>query len=119
MRVLCTRVSRLAVQSTAVQELPGGLAELDSDMADITQGTLQADCMLGGDEDWVLDGSSRLAGLIPSEQEPLSASGQIASSLGINPHTLQVEPTTSSSGMPTALSVGRLHVQSVTSQFSL
>jgi len=116
-RVLCTCVSRLAVQSTAVQELPSGLAELDSDMADITQGTLQADCMLGGDEDWALDGisSSRLASLIPSEQEPLSASGQIASSLGINPHTLQVEPTTSRSVMPTALSVGRLHVQSVTS----
>ncbi|XP_059911980.1 nuclear pore complex protein Nup98-Nup96 isoform X1 [Gadus macrocephalus] len=81
-------------QSTAIQELASGLAELDSDMADITQGSL-ADSLLGGEEDWGSDAfSSRLAGLatgpVPSEQEPVSASSQIASSLGINPHTLQI-----------------------------
>ena len=80
------------IQSTAVKELPGGLAELDSDMADITQGTL-ADSLLGGEEDWGSDAfSSRLAGLMNSEPEPISASSQMASSLGINPHTLQVQP---------------------------
>ena len=94
----CVLCCVAVIQSTAVQELSGGLAELDSDMADITQGGL-ADSLLegGGDEDWGLDTfSSRLAGLagltglVPSEPEPISASSQIASSLGINPHTLQV-----------------------------
>uniref|UniRef100_A0A667Z4H4 Nuclear pore complex protein Nup98-Nup96 n=1 Tax=Myripristis murdjan TaxID=586833 RepID=A0A667Z4H4_9TELE len=52
-------------------ELPGSVAELDSDMADITQ-------------------SFPLSGLIPAEQELVSASSQLASSLGINPHALQI-----------------------------
>ena len=90
MCVCCVAV----IQSTAVQELSGGLAELDSDMADITQGGLADSLLEGGEEDWGLDTfSSRLAGLtglVPSEPEPISASSQIASSLGINPHTLQV-----------------------------
>ncbi|KAJ3589071.1 hypothetical protein NHX12_009919 [Muraenolepis orangiensis] len=74
-------------QSTAAQELSGGLGELDSDMADITQGTVEGG-LLGGDEDWVPDAVG--SHLSPSEQEPFSASSQIASSLGINPHTLQI-----------------------------
>ena len=93
---VCVCVCCVLIQSTAIQELASGLAELDSDMADITQGSL-ADSLLGGEEDWGSDAfSSRLGGLatgpVPSEQEPVSASSQIASSLGINPHTLQVQP---------------------------
>lgn len=69
--------------------------ELDSDMADITQ-SVPAEIVLGGeDEDlhpWEMDSTgSRLGGFIPSEPESVSASSHIASSLGINPHTLQVK----------------------------
>lgn len=49
--------------------------ELDSDMVDITQ-------------EPVLD--SVLEESMPEDQEPVSASTHIASSLGINPHVLQV-----------------------------
>lgn len=71
--------------------------ELDSDMADITQ-SLPADGMLSGeDEDlppWDVDtAASRPGGLIPQEQDSISASSNIVSSLGINPHTLQVKIT--------------------------
>lgn len=62
-------------QSPADEPL-GRVMELDSDMADITQEPLldsRAD-----DQD------------IMEEQEPLSASSHIASSLGVNPHALQV-----------------------------
>lgn len=69
--------------------------ELDSDMADITQ-SLPAESVLSGeDEDlqtWDIDtAGSRLGGFIPQEQDSISASSHIASSLGINPHTLQVK----------------------------
>ncbi|XP_041440603.1 nuclear pore complex protein Nup98-Nup96 isoform X1 [Xenopus laevis] len=62
-------------QSPAVDQLDRVL-ELDSDMADITQ-----------DQD--LDSVAEEQD-ITEEQEPLSASSHIASSLGINPHALQV-----------------------------
>uniref|UniRef100_A0A667ZD82 Nuclear pore complex protein Nup98-Nup96 n=1 Tax=Myripristis murdjan TaxID=586833 RepID=A0A667ZD82_9TELE len=62
---------QVAPQAQVEQPLPGSVAELDSDMADITQ-------------------SFPLSGLIPAEQELVSASSQLASSLGINPHALQI-----------------------------
>uniref|UniRef100_A0A9R1SRY5 Nuclear pore complex protein Nup98-Nup96 n=2 Tax=Cyprinus carpio TaxID=7962 RepID=A0A9R1SRY5_CYPCA len=62
-------------QSTAVLELLSRVSELDSDMADITQEHL---------------GDSKLRSETPAEHEPVSASSQIASSMGINPHTLQI-----------------------------
>uniref|UniRef100_A0A3P8S8C0 Nuclear pore complex protein Nup98-Nup96 n=1 Tax=Amphiprion percula TaxID=161767 RepID=A0A3P8S8C0_AMPPE len=61
-------------QSTVVMDLPGGVSELDSDMADITQ-SYPTDSVLGGEED---------------EHDGVSTSGHIASSFGINPHTLQI-----------------------------
>uniref|UniRef100_A0A671S4V3 Nuclear pore complex protein Nup98-Nup96 n=1 Tax=Sinocyclocheilus anshuiensis TaxID=1608454 RepID=A0A671S4V3_9TELE len=61
--------------STAVLELLSRVSELDSDMADITQ-EHPAD--------------SKLRSETPAEHEPVSASSQIASSMGINPHTLQI-----------------------------
>lgn len=76
-------------------DLPGG-DELDSDMADITQS------ILGGEEDVELPAvemdtfSGKLDGLISAEHDGISASSHIASSLGINPHTLQVELPASS-----------------------
>uniref|UniRef100_UPI0037E718FF nuclear pore complex protein Nup98-Nup96 isoform X2 n=1 Tax=Semicossyphus pulcher TaxID=241346 RepID=UPI0037E718FF len=82
-------------QSTVVLDLPGGVAELDSDMADITQ-SFPTESMLGGEEDSELlvgdmdTTSGKLAGLIPTEHDGVSASGHIASTLGINPHTLQI-----------------------------
>uniref|UniRef100_A0A667YSH9 Nuclear pore complex protein Nup98-Nup96 n=1 Tax=Myripristis murdjan TaxID=586833 RepID=A0A667YSH9_9TELE len=87
-------------QSAAEAELPGSVAELDSDMADITQ-SFPAESMLGAEEDGELGGefdsaaaalaaAAQLSGLIPAEQELVSASSQLASSLGINPHALQI-----------------------------
>nr|XP_033803270.1 nuclear pore complex protein Nup98-Nup96 isoform X3 [Geotrypetes seraphini] len=61
-------------QSPVVEQL-GRVVELDSDMADITQEQLL--------ETTLEDDSTE-------EQEPISASSHIASSLGINPHTLQI-----------------------------
>ncbi|XP_049745939.1 nuclear pore complex protein Nup98-Nup96 isoform X5 [Elephas maximus indicus] len=61
-------------QSPEVEQL-GRVVELDSDMVDITQ-------------EPVLD--SVLEESMPEDQEPVSASTQIASSLGINPHVLQI-----------------------------
>uniref|UniRef100_A0A8C9Y0N5 Nuclear pore complex protein Nup98-Nup96 n=1 Tax=Sander lucioperca TaxID=283035 RepID=A0A8C9Y0N5_SANLU len=58
-------------QSTVVVDLPGGVAELDSDMADITQ-------------------SFPTESLTYAELNGVSASSHMASSLGINPHTLQI-----------------------------
>ncbi|XP_053312712.1 nuclear pore complex protein Nup98-Nup96 isoform X2 [Spea bombifrons] len=62
-------------QAAEVEQL-GRVLELDSDMADITQEPL-------------LDSAAEPRDP-PEEQEPLSASSHIASSLGINPHALQV-----------------------------
>ncbi|XP_070699287.1 nuclear pore complex protein Nup98-Nup96 isoform X2 [Pempheris klunzingeri] len=82
-------------QSTVVVDLPDGVVELDSDMADITQ-SFPAESMLGGEEDGeLLAGemdvmSGKLGGLIPAEHDGVSACGHITSSLGINPHTLQI-----------------------------
>ncbi|XP_051005035.1 nuclear pore complex protein Nup98-Nup96 isoform X2 [Acomys russatus] len=61
-------------QSPEVEQL-GRVVELDSDMVDITQ-------------EPVLE--SVLEESVPEEQEPVSASTHIASSLGINPHVLQI-----------------------------
>ncbi|XP_042543539.1 nuclear pore complex protein Nup98-Nup96 isoform X3 [Dipodomys spectabilis] len=61
-------------QSPEVEQL-GRVVELDSDMIDITQ-------------EPVLD--SVLEEGMPEDQEPVSASTHIASSLGINPHVLQI-----------------------------
>ncbi|XP_076969861.1 nuclear pore complex protein Nup98-Nup96 isoform X1 [Tamandua tetradactyla] len=61
-------------KSPEVEQL-GRVVELDSDMIDITQ-------------EPVLD--SMLEESIPEDQEPVSASTHIASSLGINPHVLQI-----------------------------
>ncbi|XP_075402303.1 nuclear pore complex protein Nup98-Nup96 isoform X4 [Tenrec ecaudatus] len=60
--------------SPEVEQL-GRVVELDSDMIDITQ-------------EPVLD--SMLEESIPEDQEPVSASTHIASSMGINPHVLQI-----------------------------
>ncbi|XP_074466676.1 nuclear pore complex protein Nup98-Nup96 isoform X2 [Sebastes fasciatus] len=81
-------------QSTAVVDLPGGVAELDSDMADITQ-SFPTESMLGAEEDGDLLSPGEMdatAGgkLISAEHDGVSASGHMASSLGINPHTLQI-----------------------------
>lgn len=65
----------LQSQSPEVEQL-GRVVELDSDMVDITQ-------------EPVLD--SVLEESVPEDQEPVSASTHIASSLGINPHVLQVK----------------------------
>ncbi|XP_072230778.1 nuclear pore complex protein Nup98-Nup96 isoform X2 [Leuresthes tenuis] len=78
-------------QSTAV-DLASGVAELDSDMADITQ-SLPTESMLGGEEDGELlpeETDGKLGALVSMEHDGVSASGHIASSLGINPHTLQI-----------------------------
>nr|XP_040038082.1 nuclear pore complex protein Nup98-Nup96 isoform X3 [Gasterosteus aculeatus aculeatus] len=84
-------------QSPVVVEIPGGVAELDSDMADITQ-SFPTESMLGDEDDcngvllarggdWT---GRKLGGLVPVEHDGVSSSGHMASSLGINPHTLQI-----------------------------
>ncbi|KAF7643759.1 hypothetical protein LDENG_00234110 [Lucifuga dentata] len=86
----------LQAQSAVVADLLGGVAELDSDMADVTQ-SFPPESMLGGEGDGsllttdseMLDGG-RLSGLISKEHDPVFISSQIASSLGVNPHTLQI-----------------------------
>lgn len=69
--------------------------ELDSDMADITQ-SLPVESVLRAEEEdlqsWDVDtAGSCLGGFISQEQDGISASSHIASSMGINPHTLQVK----------------------------
>ncbi|XP_026213260.1 nuclear pore complex protein Nup98-Nup96 isoform X2 [Anabas testudineus] len=82
-------------QSTSVVDLAGSMAELDSDMADITQG-FPTESMLGGEDEGdllVVDMDTtggKLGGLISAEHVGVSASSQIVSALGINPHTLQI-----------------------------
>ncbi|KAK3555738.1 hypothetical protein QTP86_028978 [Hemibagrus guttatus] len=78
-------------KSMAVLEFLSRVPELDSDMADITQEP-PADGVLFEEDDSVLEDDTRMAlrPATPSEPEPISASSQIASSLGINPHTLQI-----------------------------
>ncbi|CAF97362.1 unnamed protein product, partial [Tetraodon nigroviridis] len=81
-------------QSTVVTDL-FRLGELDSDMADITQ-SLPAESMLGGEDDCELPlgdtdvSFGKLGGVVSSEHDCVTASSHIASSLGINPHTLQI-----------------------------
>lgn len=64
-------------------------------MADITQ-SLPADSMLGGEDEGELPlkemdlSFGKLGGVVSAEHDCISASSHIASSLGINPHTLQV-----------------------------
>lgn len=72
-------------------ELLSRVSELDSDMTDITQDP-QAEGVLYVEDVVALDDDAKL-GLgteTPAAHEPMSASSHIASSLGINPHTLQV-----------------------------
>lgn len=63
---------------------PAPVLELDTDMADITQG-LPTEGLLGPDHEQLCDGE-----LGQSEHDAISGSAHIASALGINPHTLQV-----------------------------
>ncbi|XP_022600404.1 nuclear pore complex protein Nup98-Nup96 isoform X2 [Seriola dumerili] len=82
-------------QSTIAVDLPSGVAELDSDMADITQ-SFPAESMLGGEEDGDLLGAEmdttggKHGGLMSADHDGISVSNHIASTLGINPHTLQI-----------------------------
>lgn len=72
-------------QSTVVLEpSPAPVLELDTDMADITQG-LPTEGLLGPDHEQLCDGE-----LGQSEHDAISGSAHIASALGINPHTLQI-----------------------------
>ncbi|XP_061558364.1 nuclear pore complex protein Nup98-Nup96 isoform X1 [Phycodurus eques] len=76
-------------QTTAVVELAGGVAELDSDMADVTQ-SFPLESALGDEDDCggeLAEVSEDAAG---AEQDFVSPSGRVASSLGINPHALQI-----------------------------
>ncbi|XP_060792390.1 nuclear pore complex protein Nup98-Nup96 isoform X4 [Neoarius graeffei] len=79
-------------QSTAVLELLSRVSELDSDMADITQESPADGVLCEEEDDGMLEDDTRMAlrAATPAEPEPVSASSQIASSLGINPHTLQI-----------------------------
>ena len=85
-------VDPLCVQSTAVLELLNRMSEVDSDMADITQDA-PGESILEEWESGMWEKGSRLGNVTPSEHDSVSASSQIASSLGINPHTLQVTYT--------------------------
>lgn len=77
-------------QSTAVLELLSHVSEFDSDMADITQEPA-TDSILGEEdgERTSLE-EMKLRSETPAEHEPISASSQMASAMGINPHTLQI-----------------------------
>uniref|UniRef100_A0A8C9VDT0 Nuclear pore complex protein Nup98-Nup96 n=1 Tax=Scleropages formosus TaxID=113540 RepID=A0A8C9VDT0_SCLFO len=85
-------------QSAVALELLSRVSEADSDMADVTQELLPTSHSMLDDEDEETDRASgleeeqRQQGKESTEQEPLSlsASSHIASSLGINPHTLQI-----------------------------
>uniref|UniRef100_A0A3Q1I7K2 Nuclear pore complex protein Nup98-Nup96 n=1 Tax=Anabas testudineus TaxID=64144 RepID=A0A3Q1I7K2_ANATE len=74
--------AQVAQPSTSVVDLAGSMAELDSDMADITQG-FPTESMLGGEDEGDLL-------VVDMDTTGVSASSQIVSALGINPHTLQI-----------------------------
>ncbi|XP_068187416.1 nuclear pore complex protein Nup98-Nup96 [Antennarius striatus] len=82
-------------QSTVVMDVPGGVGELDSDMADITQ-SFPAESMLTADEDGDMMAQEadmsggKLGGLTSADHDGVSSTGHIPASLGINPHTLQI-----------------------------
>ncbi|TRY98366.1 hypothetical protein DNTS_021791 [Danionella cerebrum] len=76
-------------QST-VLELLSRVSELDSDMADITQEQPVESVVCEDDGERNSFEEGKLRSETPAEQDPLSVSSQIASSLGINPHTLQI-----------------------------
>ncbi|XP_068600169.1 nuclear pore complex protein Nup98-Nup96 [Brachionichthys hirsutus] len=78
-------------QSAVVMELAGGVEELDSDMADITQ-SFPAESMQTGEEggDLPAPEADPLGGVASAELDGVSATSHIPSSLGINPHTLQI-----------------------------
>ncbi|XP_072517838.1 nuclear pore complex protein Nup98-Nup96 [Salminus brasiliensis] len=78
-------------QSTALLELLSRVSELDSDMADITQDPA-ADGVLCEEDEGALEEEAKMGLRVetPAEHEPVSASSHIASTLGINPHTLQI-----------------------------
>ncbi|XP_029957299.1 nuclear pore complex protein Nup98-Nup96 isoform X2 [Salarias fasciatus] len=76
-------------QSMTVEAPGGGMAELDSDMADITQSCL-TDILSPGEEDGGGEVMEMTGGSFPTEHDGVSTSGHMASSLGINPHALQI-----------------------------
>ncbi|KAF7206744.1 nuclear pore complex protein Nup98-Nup96 isoform X2 [Nothobranchius furzeri] len=75
------------------EDLMSSLAELDSDMADITQ-SLPTESMLGTQEGCeLLPGdveATEVGGQVSTKHDGVMASSHIASSLGINPHRLQI-----------------------------
>ncbi|XP_023683557.2 nuclear pore complex protein Nup98-Nup96-like isoform X1 [Paramormyrops kingsleyae] len=82
-------------QSVSTLDLPNRVSEVDSDMADITQEHEDEGDEEEGDEMTNrasgLEGERRWAGESARQDAMmLSASSHIASSLGINPHTLQI-----------------------------
>ncbi|MEQ2197593.1 hypothetical protein XENOCAPTIV_000734, partial [Xenoophorus captivus] len=86
-----SRSLSLCLQSTVV-DLASGVAELDSDMADITQSVLPESMLGAEDGDSELPPADvdtmKLGGVVFPDHE-LTGSSHIPSSLGINPHTLQ------------------------------
>uniref|UniRef100_A0A1A7XNB2 Nuclear pore complex protein Nup98-Nup96 n=1 Tax=Iconisemion striatum TaxID=60296 RepID=A0A1A7XNB2_9TELE len=76
-----------------LEDLMSGVVELDSDMADITQ-SLPTESMLGTQEDCELlpgdEDATKVEGQVSTEHDGVMASSHIASSLGINPHRLQI-----------------------------
>ncbi|MED6232779.1 hypothetical protein ATANTOWER_002376, partial [Ataeniobius toweri] len=82
----------LQAQSTVV-DLASGVAELDSDMADVTQNVLPESMLGAEDEDGELppaDVDMMKLGSVVFPDHELTGSSHIPSSLGVNPHTLQI-----------------------------
>ncbi|XP_057677624.1 nuclear pore complex protein Nup98-Nup96 isoform X2 [Corythoichthys intestinalis] len=74
-------------QTGPVVDLTSSVAELDSDMADVTQG-FPADNVPGDEDDGEMpEGRSDAA---VAEQDGFSAFGHMTSLLGLNPHNLQI-----------------------------
>lgn len=87
-----TQQQQVAPQAQSIIfEAPGGnMAELDSDMADITQSCL-TEILPAAEENGAGEALETTGGgLFPTELDGVSTSGHIATSLGINPHALQV-----------------------------